>query len=296
MDKRFGTIQVDLDGAWVIQNLLGRGRDLKNDALFECGVLAFLDLFKEFGIKATFFVNAMDLEVDWKRDLLNFAVSCGHEIANHGLNHKYLAGLSSDEKRREIKESTERLRAFLKGKVYGFRAPGYSIDMETVGLLKEYDYRYDSSVFPTLLLPILMASLKSVSCAKDVVYSQSILSPLRPYVMSPKNIFQEGDNGMIEIPVSVIPIFRLPIHFSYAMILGRPYFTWGFNLIKAMNLTPNFIFHLIDLVKEETLVNLKTRLIPRISYKKRSKLAHFILERFIAKYHLLTTLEFSYNL
>jgi peptidoglycan-N-acetylglucosamine deacetylase len=91
--KRYCTVQVDLDGLWVIGKLIGRDFPLEPDPLFEEGTLRLLALFDRFGIKATFFAVARDLESAAKRRMLQEIVARGHEIASHGLLHRYLTRL-----------------------------------------------------------------------------------------------------------------------------------------------------------------------------------------------------------
>ena len=63
-------------------------------------VQPYLDLFKQEGIKVTFFLGGI-----WAKDnaqLIKNMQQDGHEIGNHGYNHKLPTRISSDETRKEI--------------------------------------------------------------------------------------------------------------------------------------------------------------------------------------------------
>jgi hypothetical protein len=292
MERKPGTIQVDLDGYWAYQSFLGRPYQIEEDRLFERAVGKFLDLFDRWDIKATFFVNSLDLEVDWKRDLIMCIASQGHEIGNHGFSHKYLKTLELEEKKGEIIKSTERLSSFLGNKIYGFRAPGYSIDLESIKILKENGYRYDSSVFPTIFAPLFRIYQKFISGSKNTGYSNSMFVLLNPYRLSKENIFKKGNTNMIEIPVTVCPILRTPLHFSYLTSTGKSYFNLGFELINLLKITPNFVFHSIDLVdfcsKFDDLKKIPVFTKP---LRFRLDLAEYILEKLKKRYDLVTTIK-----
>src|SRR3954470_24062527 len=52
-----------------------------------------LALFREYGVRATFFVNAQSIEHD--PDLLDRIVEDGHELAAHGYTHRFLSSYRS---------------------------------------------------------------------------------------------------------------------------------------------------------------------------------------------------------
>jgi peptidoglycan-N-acetylglucosamine deacetylase len=68
----------------------------------------------------------------------------GHELAAHGHTHRPFDGLSFDEARRELIESTHALRAF-GAPVTSFRAPNLRFPDSYLGLLEEFGFLVDSS-------------------------------------------------------------------------------------------------------------------------------------------------------
>lgn len=87
ISKKSGTVQIDVDGLWVIFQHFGFDYEDTQDKMYESAMLRFLDLFDEYGIKATLFVVGQDLFSPAKVGLLKKAVQKGHEIANHTMTY-----------------------------------------------------------------------------------------------------------------------------------------------------------------------------------------------------------------
>jgi hypothetical protein len=56
---------------------------------------------------------------------------------------------------------------------------------------------------------------------------------------------------IIEIPISVTPILRLPLHFGIVLNLGEKYFLRALKNLHRRKLPLHFLFHGIDLVDTE---------------------------------------------
>lgn len=99
-----------------------------------------LDIFKNANVKATFFIVSEIAE--WYPKLIDNIVKDGHEIGFHSANHKILSSPFQLEQQLELAEE------FLK--IYspiGFKAPYYYLERSSLKLLKEFDFKYDSSVY-----------------------------------------------------------------------------------------------------------------------------------------------------
>lgn len=248
--KSIGTVSVDMDGLWVILRYLGYKCELYPDHIFDSTLPIFFDLFDKYEIQATFFVNVLDLRIPQKKALILEIIRRGHEVGNHGLTHSYLNGLTASEKKKEIIESTQILEEAIGEKILGFRAPGYDIDAATLDILEELDYLYDASVFPTSITLLLLISQKILARKKKSNFGgfKSCLASLEPYRPNRGKIQNKGNRNIIEIPISTVPLLRIPFHFSYALLAGMGLFKLGINLIKFRKLTVNYLFHLLDLV------------------------------------------------
>jgi len=107
-----------------------------------------LELFEEFGVKATFFTLGYIGEKF--PNLIKKIYDKGHEIGSHSYSHIDLRKVSKDEAERDIVKSIEVLEKITGEKLLGFRAPFFSINHNNFwvfDVLRKY-FKYDSSVFP----------------------------------------------------------------------------------------------------------------------------------------------------
>lgn len=108
-----------------------------------------LDILQENEIRATFFV------LGWVArrfpDLIRQISHQGHEVASHGYWHRRVVTQSRGDFREDICSSKKILEDLTGSAILGYRAPSYSIGLETLWAydeLREAGYLYDSSVFP----------------------------------------------------------------------------------------------------------------------------------------------------
>lgn len=100
-------------------------------------------------VKATFFVLGWVAENC--QGLVRRIAAEGHEVASHGYGHQRICQMSRTEFREDIRRSKRLLEDLTGRQVYGYRAPSYSISLDTFWAfdeLCEAGYRYDSSIFP----------------------------------------------------------------------------------------------------------------------------------------------------
>lgn len=219
------TVHIDLDGAQDIFEGRGWGYASADDPVFETGMRHALDFFAASGVKATLFVIARSLRDKRKRALIDEAARAGHELASHTLNHRYLTQLDTKGKREEIRGSRELMEQELGVPVLGFRAPGYRIDRESIELLVECGYAWDSSVFPT---------------AKYATALGMPVETLRaPHTPIPGSDF-------VEWPMPDHRPFPLPFNPSYSLLLGDWLFRGGVRRFRAGGRPLSLLFHLID--------------------------------------------------
>jgi len=149
----------------------------------EANTGSILDLLEEFRQKATFFILGR-IARDMPR-LVRRIADAGHEIGCHSLFHKRLYNFQRNEVAAFLEEAKSRLEDASGGRVYGFRAPDFSITRSNLwafDLLREKSFLYDSSVYPT--------GLHDVYGISDF--------PITPF---------RFPNGLIEVPLSTVRIF-----------------------------------------------------------------------------------------
>ena len=249
------TFQVDLDGSWVLLQWLGcppsentarRGAD----ALFDQGIPRTLELFERYGVRATYFVNGLDLEDAGKRARLEEVAAAGHEIASHGWDHGYFSMIDAQERTRQIADSAAAIRDVFGAAPRGFRAAGYDMDAAGLQILEAHGYTYDCSALPTAIGPALELSQRLLTGRRQVSYPllQQLSGPTEPYQPHSTALYRPGGSGIVEIPVSVVPALRLPLSFSYSALMGDWYLRAGLGWALKSAGTVNFLFHLIDFV------------------------------------------------
>lgn len=108
-----------------------------------------LDLFETSGVKATFFVLGWIAQHHPR--LIRQIAGEGHEIACHSYQHQLIRNQSREEFRADLRRAKSLLEDITGVEVEGYRAPTYSITLQTLWALEtliEEGFRYDSSIFP----------------------------------------------------------------------------------------------------------------------------------------------------
>jgi len=157
------------------------------------GTIRILKLLKKHKIKSTFFVTGYFAERH--KDILKKISKGGHEIASHSYRDEDHASFSKNTLKHKIRKSKDILEDITKENIAGFRLPLFSINSYLFDVLRSLKFKYDSSFHPAIV-------------------------PGHYY-----NIFQKRSkflkNGITELPVSVIPLLRLPVSWIWMRNLGN---------------------------------------------------------------------------
>jgi peptidoglycan/xylan/chitin deacetylase (PgdA/CDA1 family) len=103
-----------------------------------------LDLLDKHGIKSTFFTPGWTVE--YYPEETRQISQRGHEIAAHGYLHENFGELTSDQERSVHEKSVNIIEQTVGRRPEGFRAPYWEWSSRTLHFLKEYGFRYDSSL------------------------------------------------------------------------------------------------------------------------------------------------------
>ncbi len=145
-------------------------------------------------VKATFFVSS-DFSSCCRKQLLQLAKQ-GNEIALHGYGHSNTYAAMPKRKAVErISSAKKKLEKDFSTKVRGFRAP--RMRRVDSSILRECGLSYDSSLHPT--------------------YLPGSYNNFR----KPRNLFSE--NSVTVVPVSVVPLLRLPFSWVFFRNFGTGY-------------------------------------------------------------------------
>lgn len=181
-----------------------------------------LKILKDSDTRATFFV------LGWVAErcpaLVREIASQGHEMASHGHAHDLVYNLTRDEFREDIKKSKEIIESITGKKLYGYRAPSFSItkdSMWALDILKEEGFTYDSSIFP-------------VSFHDRYGFDKCDSTPFR------------WPNGLIEVPLTVYRFKGMTLPLAgggYFRLLPYMYFKYFFRKLNKRNERFTFYLH-----------------------------------------------------
>jgi peptidoglycan-N-acetylglucosamine deacetylase len=110
-----------------------------------------LGLLADRGISATFFVPAVIARQF--RSTVEDIIAAGHEVAAHGDLHERVVKLELSEETDVHRRSVETLAEVIGAAPRGFRAPGWEISPNTIRILEELGFAYDSSQMGTDFVP-----------------------------------------------------------------------------------------------------------------------------------------------
>lgn len=156
----------------------------------ECNIDVLLEVLDKVSVKATFFfVGRLAHDIP---GVVRKVAEAGHEIGCHNYAHLRIFGIDKNEFKEKISAAKYRLEDVSGQKVYGFRAPDFSITDKSIwalDILKEAGFVYDSSIYPFGLHDVY-----GIKEAKPSIHTLP--------------------NGLIEFPMSTIELLGRRIPFG----------------------------------------------------------------------------------
>jgi peptidoglycan/xylan/chitin deacetylase (PgdA/CDA1 family) len=215
-------VSVDLDAIacyYRIHALTGAPPEAARFAILRRCLPRFAELFARHGVRATFFVVGADLDDDGEgRAGLAALARAGHELASHTHTHPYdFIRLGAARIADEIDRAHAAIADCAGTAPVGFRAPGYEISAEAIEALQARGYRYDSSVFPSVAYygakAAVMAAMRVTGRESGSVLGNPrvLLAPTAPYRPVSGAPYRAGGNGILELPIAVTGLARLPV-------------------------------------------------------------------------------------
>jgi len=213
---RFAAVSIDLDELhhyFAIHGLPAPERAAH--VVYDRAVPRASDWAEALGVPLTFFVVGRDLERAENAETVRSLLARGHELGNHSFSHHYdLTRRDRAEMAREVAGGIDALTRATGTRPLGFRAPGYLVNDELIGVLASLGVAYDSSVFPSPAYYAAKAaklfSLKLRGRTSQSVRgtAKMLLAPARPYRLGTP--FWKRGGGIPELPIQVTPGTRLP--------------------------------------------------------------------------------------
>lgn len=256
--SRLSAISVDLDSLphyCRIQGLSERLLDERARAVIATRAIPrYLELFAEVGAPATFFVIGEDLEADGLAAALRTAHAAGVELASHSHAHDYaLSRRSPAEIALDLKRADEALTRVTGRRPVGFRAPGYTLSAALLQAVADLGYRYDSSAYPAapywLAKAAVMTALSAVGRPSRAVLDTPavLLAPRAPYHPDLAHPYRRGGAALLELPIAVSPLARVPFIGTFATLAPWPLVELTFRRLRFAPLF-NFELHAIDVL------------------------------------------------
>ena len=232
----------------------------KYPSYFNIFVPHVLNVLDELDLKITFFIVGKDTESEENSKYLRMITDRGHEVGNHSYNHEsWLQTYSYEKIEKEIRDADEAIEKVTGQRPIGFRGPGFSWSKDLLKVLESRGYKYDASTLPTYLGPIArMYYFKKSNLSKEEKKARKELfgkfsegfRNLKPY----KWDLGEGKT-ITEMPVTTMPVLKLPFHLSYLIYLGnismplmRLYLNSAIRMCKITNTPVSFLLHPLDLI------------------------------------------------
>jgi len=181
------------------------------------GMRRLLELIKRHEIKTTFFVTEKIAEI--YPDLLRRLTAEGHEIGLHpSINYK--KDINPNEIINPLRHIKEKIEHKLKTKIYGFK--NHKLILLPAYIIREAGFVYDNTCHPTYVPGRYFYFFKS----RKVTIQ----------------------DGIINIPISVTPIFRLPFSWIWFRNLGLNYVKFCASQVLLKQEYINMYIHAWDLV------------------------------------------------
>lgn len=256
------SLSLDLDNKWSYLKTHGSNKWETFPSYLDIVVPRILDFLSQRNLSITFFIVGQDAALEKNHSALQMIPTAGHEIANHSFNHEpWLHLYTKDQINTELENAESAIEAATGIRVKGFRGPGFSLSTSTLEVLKERNYDYDATSFPNILNPLARAYFFAKSNLTPEQKKQrkalfgtfsDAFRPVKPYEWK----MQAG--SLIELPVTTMPIFKVPIHFSYLVylasfspLLARMYTRFAITLCRLTRTEPSLLLHPLDFMGRE---------------------------------------------
>ena len=259
VNKRIASLSLDLDDQWTYMKTHGDPEWSSYPSYLSYAVPRILDFLDERDVKITFFIVAQDAAFDHNRDVLAEIARRGHDIGSHTFHHDpWLHIYSEQEINEELARAEKHIEEVTGVKPTGFRGPGFSFSDTVLRVLTKRGYDYDASTFPNILNPVArMYFLWTSNMTKEEREQRKGLFGSWKDGFRPNKPFNWKSEGrhMLEIPVTTMPLFKVPIHASYILFLGNfsyglamMYFRFALMMCRLTGTQPSILLHPLDFI------------------------------------------------
>jgi hypothetical protein len=257
MAKPVCSLSLDLDNQWSYMKTHGDPGWETFPSYLDVVVPRVLDVLGRWGWTITVFVVGQDAALERNQKALGALAAAGHEMGNHSFRHEpWLHLYSESEIEQEIARAEEAVEAATGQRPQGFRGPGYSLSGSTLRILARRGYLYDASTLPTFLGPLARAYYFVTSDLRgdDRARRKALFGGLRDGLRPVRPYRWQLENGQVlEIPVTTMPIIKMPFHFSYLLYISTfsvglavLYFKTALWVCRITGTEPSLLLHPLD--------------------------------------------------
>lgn len=265
MTKPLASLSLDLDNEWSYMKTHGDADWRKLPSYLDIVVPRVLTfLAQRENQRITFFVVGQDAALKKNEEAIASIARAGHEIGNHSFHHEPWLHLYTPQQIVDELQSAEWHIERVTGlHPTGFRGPGYSMSDTLLTTLAKLGYTYDASSLPTFIGPLarayyfMTANLNQQQEQERKILFGTVRDAFRP--LAPYRWGNKLDTGgLVEIPVTTMPLLRAPIHFSYIIYLSRfskalalGYFRTALKMCELTGTEPSLLLHPLDFLGKE---------------------------------------------
>lgn len=266
--RPLASLSLDLDNEWAYLKTRGDPAWQAYPSYLERVVPLLEQALAPHALKLTVFIVGQDAALPAQQPALQRLAAAGHEIGNHSMWHEpWLHERSAQELHQELQQAEQAIQAATGQRPRGFRGPGFSLSPTVLDVLAQRGYRFDASTFPSALGPLARA-VYLLRAGADREQRQRLarlfgrfsdaLQPLTPYR------WQLASGPLVEVPVTTMPLLRLPMHMSYVMFLAQfspalavAYFRLGLALCRWRRVAPSVLLHPLDFLDSQDVPRLR---------------------------------------
>ena len=258
MNKRFAPLSLDLDNKWSYLKTHGDESWQSFPSYLDTIVPRALNVLDDRGWKITWFIVGKDAETPSNQEVLRSIADAGHEIGNHSYMHEpWLHQYSKAQLVDDLGRAHDAISKVMGKTPVGFRGPGFSLSEDTLEVLQSLGYDFDATTFPNILNPVGRLYYLRTSNLSDEEKERrkalfgtmkDALRTNRPYLW----LLKSGET-IPEVPVTTMPLFRVPIHFSYVIWLGgkshflaKTYWKMALTMCRLSGTVPSLLLHPLD--------------------------------------------------
>lgn len=266
--RPIASLSLDADNLWAYQMTHGDPGWEEYPTYLDALAEVSLGVMSDLGLRITYFVVGQDAALVRNRRAIASLAEAGHEIGNHSFRHQpWLHRYTLAEIHDEFERTENALEDVTGQRPRGFRGPGYSLSPDVLRALMDRGYTYDCSTLPTVIGPLARryyfrsAKLTAEQRAERAHLfgdARDGLQPLKPYR------WVAGPQSLVEIPVTTMPLLRVPIHLSYVLYLAGPspelgyrYFDIALRMCRLRGVQPSILLHPLDFLGADDVDSLR---------------------------------------